>query len=755
MPDQTNIDLLFDFASNTGSVVHYIARREADVQFDFIGSNIEALTGHPARSFTEDQDMMRSIVSKDDQAIFDRRSQLEKSDGFKTFSYRITSSEGHIVHVRDECRVTLKGSHEYLVGCLVPEMRNAASDHVQEYIEQAIAVLPSGFAVYDAQGRLIVVNEAVNRLYGFEKNELVGMQRKDMLSLMIPRIEQINGEKATGTPEQMQELDHLFRTLDNGTIELKLLTGQWRLLTCHPTHDGGQVIVSVDITNAKLAEMELRQSEALVRRVLENCPLPITMSRLHGGEILYESPASKRLLLHEEINGADTVLSRWVDLSKRDKCVEMLQARGVIDGIELEFKKPDGSIFWGIMSARLIEYMDEEIVVSCTIDQTDRRALDDEVRRQRDALHQSEKLSALGELLAGVSHELNNPLSVLVGQSLLLKETAQDPDVIDRAAKIGNAADRCARIVKSFLAMARQEPLEKTDVSLNAIVENALEITAHAARRANIQIRSKLATDLPLAFADPDQLTQVVINLIVNAQHALNEISTDRVIDIETGWNKKGGKIFLQVADNGPGVPQEARHRIFEPLYTTKEVGKGTGIGLALCHRIVSSHGGNIFLNSNTGPGASFIVQLPLTAKEDTAGGIEIQKMSQVKQLNVLVVDDEREVAALICEILETDGHKTQTASSGQEALATLASRKFDLVLSDLRMPDMDGPGLYRRLSEEQPEMAKRIAFITGDTMGPVSAKFLKASERPFIEKPITPSDIRSLVQKLAHTGKA
>jgi CheY-like chemotaxis protein len=342
---------------------------------------------------------------------------------------------------------------------------------------------------------------------------------------------------------------------------------------------------------------------------------------------------------------------------------------------------------------------------------------------------------------------------VVVGQALLLKETATDKRIADRAIKIGNAADRCARIVKTFLAMARRKPSESRAVNPNQVIEAALEVTGYTLSASDIDVSLRLARDLPPIWADSDQLNQVLTNLIVNAQHALQEIQGPRKLRIASSYRKQKGEVVVKIKDNGRGIPEEILARIFEPFFTTKEVGTGTGIGLAVCHRIVEAHGGKIRVDSTPGEGTSFVVRLPVAGPSGAAASEEDGRAPGSAALSALVIDDEADVAEILADILRVDGHNVEIAESGEAALARIKEQDFDIILSDLRMPGLDGPSLYRIIEKRKPALLSRLAFVTGDTMSPKIKRFLRGAGRPFIEKPITPQEVRDLVWLVAGRG--
>ena len=280
------------------------------------------------------------------------------------------------------------------------------------------------------------------------------------------------------------------------------------------------------------------------------------------------------------------------------------------------------------------------------------------------------------------------------------------------------------------------------------MIDVTLDVTRYSLRAADVDITTTVDEPLPQVLADGDQLVQVLSNLVVNAEHALLERSPPRRLEISA--RARSSRVDIEVRDNGPGVPEEARSRIFDPFYTSKEVGEGTGMGLALCHRIVEAHGGTIELAPASATGTAFRVSLPALPVGDVGAGAPSAADRRVARMVILVVDDEPEVAEVVADILDGDGHAVSVADSGEDALVLVRDRDFDLVLSDLRMPGVDGPALYERLAEVRPEMRERVAFLTGDTMSERVRRFLAESGRPCLEKPITPDQVRRFVRELA-----
>src|SRR6185436_17437144 len=268
-------------------------------------------------------------------------------------------------------------------------------------------------------------------------------------------------------------------------------------------------------------------------------------------------------------------------------------SRGEPFHTELTDQRKDGSSMELEVYGIPMLYQAKPHVLTISRDITEKKRASEELVRQREMLHQREKLAALGSLLAGVAHELNNPLSVVVARAAILEER-DDPGTRDAASKIRAAAERCARIVRTFLAMARQQQPERVPVTVSEVMSAALDLTGYALKTSSVEVRLDLAADAPPVLADADQLHQVFMNLIVNAQQALQDQPPPRILSLISRFDPATNTVRIAVADNGPGIPEAVRKRIFEPYFTTKPLGSGTGVGLAVCLGIVEAHGGTL-----------------------------------------------------------------------------------------------------------------------------------------------------------------
>jgi PAS domain S-box-containing protein len=387
------------------------------------------------------------------------------------------------------------------------------------------------------------------------------------------------------------------------------------------------------------------------------------------------------------------------------------------------------------------------------VDLTERRQAQHEIERQREALRQSEKLGAMGGLLAGVAHELNNPLAVVMGRAGLLEEKLTDPALRGDASRIREAAERCGRIVRTFLNMARSKPAERRAVNLNELARAAADMLAYACRSHDITLQLDLDESLPPFEGDADQIGQVVLNLLINAQQALAAQDGVRRVVVTTGLERpregRAQHAWLRVADNGPGVPAAVQEQIFEPFFTTKPEGVGTGLGLAVSRSLARAHGGELRLETGAGGGACFRLSLPLGAAAAEPPTEHDPQDDPPALAQVLVVDDETDIAGLMRDMLEGAGYEVATAESGAVALEMLEMARFDAVVSDLRMPDMDGSALWRALSQRHPELQRRVLFVTGDTLSTGARRFLDETGCPSLDKPFAKGDFLRAVAAL------
>lgn len=373
-------------------------------------------------------------------------------------------------------------------------------------------------------------------------------------------------------------------------------------------------------------------------------------------------------------------------------------------------------------------------------------------------LIQSEKLSGIGEFVAGVAHELNNPLTAVMGFSELLQRAEVNPKQRGYLETIHKSALRCQKIVQSLLSFARRHTPERKLVCVNSLVEAAVDILQYQMRTSNIEVISRLQKDLPNAMVDPHQLQQVFLNIINNGRQAMEgQRNEGGCLRITT--EQCGRMVRVTFEDNGPGIPEENLSKIFDPFFTTKEVGKGTGLGLSLCYGIVHEHGGSIRVRSKVGEGAAFIIELPLAA--DLMAPAEDNEPSAAAPRNprtgtgrrVLVIDDEDSILRMVREALEPDGFEVDLACDGATGLQRLKQKRYDLALCDWKMPGLNGREVFEQLRVSNPAMSNRMIFITGDVINDNTRRFLEQHHKTCLSKPFSLADFRTAIDEALSRG--
>ena len=368
-------------------------------------------------------------------------------------------------------------------------------------------------------------------------------------------------------------------------------------------------------------------------------------------------------------------------------------------------------------------------------------------------LIQSEKLSAVGEFVAGVAHELNNPLAAVVGFSEMLKDNDVDTKNRRYLDMIHKSAQRCQKIVQSLLSFARRHQHERKPMPLNSMVEAVLEMLNYQLRTSNIEVVTQLDPSQPVVLADGHQIQQVFLNIINNARQAMENRQPGGRIKITTEAYDENVRVTIQ--DNGPGISPENLQRIFDPFFTTKQVGQGTGLGLSLCYGIIKEHGGNITPSSTPGEGATFVIELPIF--HFTGDSIETRPSAERKQLDanegagkkILVIDDEEPILQMLQERLTQSGYSVDTVSDGENALSRLRQKSYDVTFCDWKMPGLNGRQIYEKLRSTSPEQCRRIIFFSGDVVNEQMRGFLEQEKRLCLAKPFTFDNVHAAIKAI------
>jgi len=640
----------------------------------------------------------------------------------------------------------------------------------EQMLQTMLDAIPARVVVIDREHRFVYLNQ--------EAVEFVGRPAEQLLGLSLAAVVGQAAYEQVYRPLHTQLFEARQGQRREGWVEYP--GGLRRYVQEHflPYAPDGATVQAVivlvrDLTGLKLREAELQAkveqlevTESLKAAIVDHA-LAAIVSTDEGGHIVEFNPAAEAMFGRRRADVLGLAVGGLiVPLQHRDAHRAGLErmrggASPRIMGrrIEMTALRADGSEFPVEMVLWRADAGGRLFYTASMFDLTDRRRAAQEIERQRDALRQSDKLTAMGSLLAGVAHELNNPLAIVMGRASLLEDKCETaPELQHDARRIREAAERCGRIVRTFLNMARSRPAQRTVVALNELVLAAAEMLAYTFRSHGIEVTMKLAPQLPAVRADPDQIGQILLNLLVNAQHALAAVPAPRRLQLATGVETRRAdrepRVWLRVVDNGPGVPPALRAQLFQSFFTTKPEGVGTGLGLAVSRSLARDHGGELMLEeSPEGGGACFRLSLPISGEGyETTEPVPLAAGDAPASTRVLVVDDETEIADLIRAMLESAGCEVANAESGAVALELLAEARFDAIVSDLRMPDMDGAALWREVRARWPQLARRMLFVTGDTLSPSARRFLDEARAPSLDKPFARGDLLEQLRALLGT---
>ncbi|MEP6617892.1 MAG: PAS domain S-box protein [bacterium] len=593
---------------------------------------------------------------------------------------------------------------------------------------------------FDVHGVFTSANDATCELTGRTRDTMLGHGSRRILD--PSHVHMVSGHFRQALLGNAVRYQCRIRRPDGNVRELSV--------TNTPLRRGDQIVgvlgIARDITHARQREAALERSEARYARLVESASDAIFTVDEEGrftavNQSLEHSVGRPR----EALVGA--LFSELVD--DRDVAAAEQLLRETFGGERsrgsVRYRGMDGTVRQGsVITSPILEGTNIVGALGIMRDVTDEQRLAEQLLQQ-------EKLAAVGQLVSGVAHELNNPLAGVMAfsQLLLAPPTPLDEESRIAVETIYRESQRAAKIVSSLLTFARQQPAERSTTHLNNIITDTLELRRYALRTAGVEVTLVLQPDLPVTWADPFQLQQVVLNLIVNAEQALgNRLGGGRIL-IRSA--RVGNQVVVSVKDNGPGIAPEQRDRIFNPFFTTKPVGQGTGLGLSISDGIIREHGGRIRVESTLGGGATFIVEMPLIAPpvpvDRPAAPVPV---ADVVSRRMLVVDDEPAMRAVMSGFLKSLGHEVSVAATANEARAHLATTEYDVVLLDLRMPDAGGEALYRELSERDPRHAGRVVFVTGDLQSEDAQRFLRDAGRPVVGKPFQLDDLAAVLASVS-----
>jgi PAS domain S-box-containing protein len=568
-----------------------------------------------------------------------------------------------------------------------------------------------------------------------EKNEQLDAQNEELKAI---------NEELQATEQQLQEKNE---QLDAQNEELKaineeLQATEQQLQERNEELDAQNEELKAINEELQATEEELQQNQEKLERMFESVIDGIVVANLDGTILKVNE---KAVQLHgfaseDELLGKKTFeLIAPGDRKRKANNVRKALKEGSTRSQEYALLRADGSEFPGELSTSALKDASGNVIGHITIarDITERRQAEERERQLQQELDLTGRLASIGQMASGVAHEINNPLTGVIGFSHLMLSRDIPDDMKQDLKVINSEAQRVAKIVENLLTFAHQRKPGQEYVDINNIVASVLELRAYEMKVNNIEVETQLASDLPPTMADAGQLQQVFLNIVLNAEHFMTTAHNRGKLLVKT--ERIDDNIRASFTDDGAGISKEDLDKIFNPFFTTKEVGHGTGLGLSICHGIIAQHKGRIYAQSEWGQGATFVVELPIVDDSNQAGQAEVTKdeLEKPEGAKILVVDDEPAILTFLRRLLTQWGHSVETINNADAALERLKSERYSLILLDIKLPGMSGVELYRHIEEIAPALTRRVMFITGDIMETATQDFLDRAKVPHITKPI------------------
>ena len=609
-----------------------------------------------------------------------------------------------------------------------------------DYLENLIADFPDILFITEKNGKVLFFSRSVRDNLGFFQ--------EDILEANVEKFFINNDNNEEHLIENLREKGYIqekeTNLLNKNNKKIPVILTASTLLSKAGKAMGFSLIAK-DLTEKLQKEEEIKYLRSYLDYTIEGIEdAVITVD--FGKTILFWNRGAEKMfgIPAQEAKGKkiwslfhDQVIEELSTNLTEEKMIE----RNSSYNTEFKMKSQPGSFFPAILSVSLLKDNSGNPIIGYVFVIKDIT----EIKRLEQQLLHSEKLASLGSMISGITHELNNKLGPVLGYSQLLKQAQLKEEELEMVNKIELSALGAKKVIGSLLGFSKQNKPELNLIDINNTIKKVISLLKYKFESSNLRLETDLQDEMSLTMADENQMEQVFLNILNNSIQAIE----NKVGIISIRSFKKGETIFIQFTDNGLGIKEENLKRIFDPFFTTKQQGKGTGLGLSVCYGIIQNHNGKIYADSIEGEKTTFTIELPVKqnkavkSKEDTKNEPE----KAIKGKRILIIDDDQIIRELMEIILKKD-HQVESVNSGEIALQRIKETNYDLIITDLRMPEIDGFKIYHWIKENKPGDEKKIIFTTGDTYEDKTKEFLKITQNLFIAKPFKITDFENIVKK-------
>src|SRR6201987_3391232 len=680
---------------------------------DFVGQHFQEIIGLPLTQFLSDESgTSKETLARGMERFLERRIwagvvqvRLKKTDAVHFFDC--------VAHgmVRDD-----KVHGLTILARDITSLRRSEARFTELF-----ETLQEGIYIVTPDDKILEVNPALVRMLGYHsKEELLGRRVSEVF--VDPDQRAILAREVNRQPEPRGHEITLRRKDGESIVCLNTATAV--------RDTGGRVVryqgALADITERRAIEKRLHQQQEFARRLVDSFPDLIFVVDKQR-EYTFVSPRVQEVLGYDQNESVGMIFGERTHPEDRSALLavfdDLLSSKRSFASIEIRIRHREGE--WRRLRCHFSPLFDEEGKIEGVV--ISGRDIT-ELKRLEEQLIQAEKLAAMGQMLAGVANELNNPLTAILGASELLRDRVGVDENSKRQLDMTHRqARRAARIVQNLLEFSRPASPQKKTLDLNVVIDRTLQLQDHSLRRNNVEVEFQAVPGLPPIVGDANQLIQIFLNLISNAEQAIREARPSGRIQIRLG--RSGNRVTATVQDDGIGIAPEVLPKLFDPFFTTKRPGGGTGLGLSICMSIVREHGGNIEASSLPAGGAAFPVTLAVadveagrrvSSKIDSGSGERaMPTLDAFSKPSVLVVDDEESIRMLLTEGLASYGLKVDCAATAEQALSLILNTRYDVILCDLKLsgsgPNSAGYGVAQRLKIAAAAHQPEIIYMSGD----------------------------------------